>query len=198
MKLFWLAPLLLVSCSSAPDPAVDFFLTPARADPEVRIEDAYKWLFHATRGGEHAIQNEFAVRKWLDQEWATLGPPLPDEPLWTPLTPDGRVGRLNLRPYRAQGGRADALHAAFLASAKSFAADPARFRTAWKALGHALAKTPQGHLTHAEWKRLDRAMRAQDYPASHHSPEYETARQPAYRVLTAAEAQKLMDSLPAP
>lgn len=184
--------------SAAPDPDADFFLAQAREDPEIRIEEAYKWLFHATRGGEHAIVNETAVRKWLDQEWATLEPPQPDEPLWTPLVAEGRIGRLNLRPYRARGGTPDALHQAFVAGAESFDASPARFRAAWKALGHALAKNPQGHLTRSEWKRLDALARPDGYPARHHSAEYTVSRHPAYRVLPAADAQRLMDSLAAP
>lgn len=196
MKFMPLAFFLLFA--SAPDPDADFFLAQAPADPELRIADAYKWLFHATRGGEHAIADETAVRQWLDQEWAALGPPQSGEPLWTPLTADGRVGRLNLRPFKAHGGSADDLHAAFLASAKSFDADPARFRAAWRALGRALEKHPQGHLTRAEWNRLDALARPDGYPARHHSPEYEQTRAPAYRVLTAAEARKLRDSLPAP
>lgn len=194
MKFSWLLPLLLVSCAPAPDPDADFFLAQAPADPELRIADAYKWLYHAARGGEHAIESEFAVRQWLDQEWKTLGPPLPDEPLWTPLAADGRVGRLNLRPYRAQGGDPGALHAAFVAGAASFDASPARFRKAWAALGRRLKQQPQGRLTFAEWRRLDRAMRARGYPACHHSPEYESARRPAYRVLPAAEGRKLIES----
>ena len=198
MKLPWLLPLLLASCAPAPDPDAAFFLAQAPADPDLRIEDAYKWLVHATRGGEHAVDNEFAVRKWLEKEWATLGPPHPGEPLWTPLTADGRIGRLNLRPFKAQGGSADDLHAAFLASADSFAADPARFRAAWNALGRALESNPRGHLTRAEWRRLDALARKDGYPARHHSPEYEQARAPAYRVLAAAQARKLRDSLPPP
>ena len=187
---------LLGACARAPDPAAAYFLAHARGDSELRIADAYKWLFHATRGGEHAVENETAVRLWLDREWQTLGPPQPGEPLWTPLTADGRIGRLNLRPYRAQGGDPAALLAAFLAGAEAFAADPARFRRAWNALGRELEQQPVGHLTAAEWHRFDREMRARGYPACHHSPEYETARQPAYRVLTAVEARKLMDGLP--
>ena len=198
MKFPWLVPLFLVSCSSAPDPDAAFFLAQARAEPEVRVADAYKWLVHVTRGGEHAVADGFAVRKWLENEWATLGPPQPDEPLWVPLTADGRIGRLNLRPYRAQGGAPEPLLAAFLASAESFDASPARFRAAGKALGRALKMNPQGHLTYSDWRRLDREMRAQGYPACHHSPEYEQARHPAYRVLTAMEARKLVDMLPAP
>ena len=192
MNVFPLAFLLFFS---APDPDAEFFLAQARAEPEVRIADAYKWLVHATRGGEHALASAFAARQWLDQEWATLGPPQPNEPLWVPLAADGRIGRLNLRPYRAQGGSRDALHAAFVRGAESFDADPARFRAAWKALGRALKKNPQGHLTYTDWRRLERELRAQGYPALHHSPEYEQARHPAYRVLPAAEAGPLIDGL---
>ena len=181
--------------SAAPDPDAAFFLDQARADPEIRIEDAYKWLFHAARGGEHAVQDETAVRRWLDREWAALGPARLDEPLWTPLDADGRVGRLNLRPYKARGGSPDALHAAFVEGARSFDASPARFRRAWNALGRELKKRPVGHLRHADWQRFDREMRAQGYPASHHSPEYERARAPAYRVLPLAQAQPLLDAL---
>ena len=195
MNVFPLAFLLFFS---APDPDAEFFLAQAGAEPEVRSADAYKWLVHATRGGEHAIENEFAVRTWLEMEWATLGPPLENEPLWIPLTPDGRIGRLNLRPYRARGGSPDALHAAFLAGAQSFDASPSRFRAAWNALGRALKQNSQGYLTYSDWRRLDREMRAQGYPALHHSPEYEQARHPAYRVLTAIEVRKLMEMLPAP
>lgn len=195
MKLSWLVPLFLVSCASAPDPDAEFFLAQARADPELRIEDAYKWLVHAARGGEHAVASEFAVRKWLETEWATLGPPQPDEPLWVPLTADGRIGRLNLRPYRAQGGSIEALHAAFIRGANSFDADPARFRKAWRALGRELEKQSVGHLTADAWRRCNRAMRARGYPACHHSPEYEHARSPAYRVLPAAQARPLIDAL---
>lgn len=195
MNILPLAFFLLFAPASGPD--ADFFLAQAPADPELRIEDAYKWLFHATRGGEHALADETAARKWLDREWQSLGPPQPDEPLWVPLTPDGRIGRLNLRPYRAQGGAPEPLLAAFLASAAAFDASAARFRRAWNALGRSLKRNPVGRLTYPEWQRLDREMRPGDFPAAHHSSAYERARQPAYRVLTAAEARKLLDSLPA-
>jgi hypothetical protein len=190
---FFLPLAVLCGCALQSDPAAEYARTQARREPEWRIADAAKWLFHATRGGEHAVQSEFAARKWLEQEWATLGPPQPHEPLWTPLMPDGRIGRLNLRPYKAAGGSSAALLAAFLASAESFAGSPARFRAAWRAFGRALKTEPAGFLTYPEWQRLDRDLRAQNYPAIHHSPEYEAARHPAYRVLTATAAAPLLD-----
>ena len=39
-----------------------------RSTPEMRVEDAYKWLFHATLGGEHAVQDVGGPRNWMDRE----------------------------------------------------------------------------------------------------------------------------------
>lgn len=196
---FPVLPVLLVcACVRIPDPVAAFCLGHARREPEWRIEDAAKWIVHATRGGEHAVQNEFAVRQWLETEWATLGPPRNNEPLWVPLTPDGRIGRLNLRPFKAQGGDLNALHAAFLDGAESFDADMSRFHRTWRSFGRLLAAAPIGHLTHAEWKRLDREWRAKGFPAIHHSDACRDACQPAYRVLPSEQARALLDALSPP
>ncbi|MGE5344575.1 MAG: hypothetical protein ACM3JH_01365 [Acidithiobacillales bacterium] len=172
-----------------------FALDVFAADPETRIEDAYKWLFQAASGGEHAIPNEESARSWLEQEWESLGRTRPGEPLEVPLRPDGALVRLNLRPYRDRGGSPDELLRAFLRSARSFAPEPGLFRASWAALGKALAAHPLGPLNEEEWRRLDAAMRANGYPAVHHSRAYTSARHPAYRVLTKEEARRLLRSL---
>lgn len=168
------------------------------ADPHrPGIEDAYKWLFHATQGGEHAIMSPDGPRAWLDREWKTLTEPDKSEPLVEPLRPDGKVVRLHLRPYRARGGNKDALLAAFIASAKGFRADRTGFVAVWEALGASLQKAPAPpHLTAAAWSRLDAETRPRGFPALHHGARYEKAARPAYRVLTAAEARRLTRALP--
>ena len=175
-----------------------FALDSFAADPETRIEDAYKWLFQAASGGEHAIPDEESARKWLETEWQALGEPVPGEPLEVPLRPDGALVRLNLRPYRERGGTIEDLLRAFLRSARSFEPDPDLFRASWTALGEALSHQPLGPLNGSEWSRLDAAMRARGYPAVRHSPEYVAARRPAYRVLTREESGRLLGSLPGP
>lgn len=160
------------------------------------IEDAYKWLFHATQGGEHAVTSPDGPRAWLDREWETLGAPRESEPLVEPLRRDGRVVRLHLRPFRARGGDKAALLAAFVASARSFRADRAAFAAAWDALGSSLKQAPAPpHLTPAEWRRLDAATRTRGFPALHHGARYEKAARPAYRVLTGEEARRLTKAL---
>jgi hypothetical protein len=180
-------------CRAAGD-VVPFAETVLSADPEVRIEDAYKWLFHATRGGEHAIRDESAARAWLAREWAALGPPEPGEALVVPLRPDGALVRLNLRPFKARGGNPDALLTAFVRSARSFQSSAENFEAAWRELGRRLSDGPSGPLDGAAWSRLDAEARAKGYPAWHHSTGYEAARHPAYRVLTGDEARRLTAS----
>lgn len=172
-----------------------FALDAFAADPETLIEDAYKWLFQAANGGEHAVPDEESARTWLEREWASLGPTSPGELLVVPLRPDGVVVRLNLRPYRDRGGRPGDLLDAFLQSARALEPDPGLFRESWSAFGERIASQPLGPLNGAAWQRLDTAMRAKGYPAVHHSRTYASVRRPAYRVLTKDEADRLVRRL---
>ena len=194
--LFSAVPLLFATAISV-STLLPFALDAFASDPETRIEDAYKWLFQAASGGEHAVPDEESARAWLRKEWASLGETAPGEPLLVPLRPDGALVRLNLRPYRDRGGSADALLAAFLRSARAFEPDPALFLESWTVLGKQLAARPLGPLNRAEWSRLDAAMKARGYPAVHHSDGFARARRPAYRVLTRDEAGALL-RLPLP
>ena len=164
-----------------------------RSDPAMRIEDAYKWLFHATQGGEHAITSADGPRRWLEREWKTLTAAAPDEPLIESLRPDGKLVRLHLRPYRTQGGTPEPLLSAFVASAQKFKPDKSAFRALWNELGAQLRSGSRNALTRAAWERLDYETADQKYPAIEHSENYLKARIPAYRVLTGDAAKRLVE-----
>ena len=185
------APLLLAAALSVRT-LLPFALDAFAADPETRIEDAYKWLFQAANGGEHAVPDEDSARAWLEREWSSLGPSIRGEPLVVPLLPEGTIVRLNLRPYRDKGGAAGDLLDAFLRSARAFEPDPGLFRESWSAFGERIRSQPLGPLNGLEWQKLDAEMRAKGYPAIHHSRPYASARRPAYRVLTKDEAERLV------
>lgn len=154
-----------------------------RSTPEMRIEDAYKWLFHATLGGEHAVTSEDGPHRWLDREWPTVGYPSKDEREAVSLTPDGRLVRINLRPYKARNGDKEMLLWAFVLSAQKFKSDKREFVREWNALGARLQSEPWKKITHADWKRLDAQLRKADFPAIDHSEIYERTYKPAYRVV---------------
>ena len=193
--LFSAVPLLFATAISV-STLLPFALDAFASDPETRIEDAYKWLFQAASGGEHAVPDEESARAWLRKEWASLGETAPGEPLLVPLRPDGELVRLNLRPYRDRGGKPDDLTTAFLESSRTFGPDPALFLESWNALGELLAARPLGPLNRAEWGRLDADMRVRGYPAVHHSAVFARTRRPAYRVLTCDEASRLLRTAP--
>jgi hypothetical protein len=175
-------------------PLVATALDALAARPEARIEDAYKFLFQATRGGEHAAPDEASARTYLAREWASLPAPDPssDEPAIEWLRHDGALVRLHLRPAKALGVSQDAVLAAFLASARAVRMDASGLTYAWQALGERLRQRPQGHLTRAAWDALDAAMRPKDYPAVHHSEPYSTAYAPAYRVMRRSDAEAVL------
>ena len=49
--------LLAAAALASNEALLAFAETRWRAQPETRIEDAYKWLFHATLGGDHAVRD---------------------------------------------------------------------------------------------------------------------------------------------
>jgi len=185
-----LAIALLLSC--LPAALIDFALPKWKADKNVHIEDAYKWTYQATRGGEHAVPDRESARKWMTGEWESLSEKKEAEPVWEPLCPGEDIGRLNLRPFKMRGGKADDLLNAFLASSREYRSDGENFIATWNELGKRLKRSSAGSLTHAAWLSLDAEMKAKNYPAVHHSKPYNDAVQPAYRILTRAEMKKLL------
>lgn len=185
-----LATALFLAC--LPSALLDFATPKWKADPSSRIEDAYKYVYQATRGGEHAAPSRDEAKAWLDSEWSSLGAAAANENEWEPLCPGGEIGRLNLRPFKAAGGKTEDLIDAFLASAREYRGEPKDFTDAWAELGKRLKQQKIGAIDHRSWKRLDAEMRAKGYPAIHHSKPYESANHPAYRVLTLLEAQRLI------
>ena len=188
-----LAVVFLLSC--LPTALIDFALPKWKADKSVRIDDAYKWTFQATRGGEHAVPDTASARKWLDKEWSSMGPAAKKNAVWEPLCPGGEIGRLNLRPFKTRGGEPDDLLDAFIASSREYRSDGANFIAAWNELGKRLKKKSHGTLNYKAWSQFDTEMKAKNYPAVHHSDTYNSAEHPAYRILTAAEYKKLLATL---
>lgn len=171
---------------------LDFAIPKWSSDDAVEIADAYKYLFQATMGGEHAAPDREAATAWLEREWNEMGETTANENTWETLCPDGSVGRLNLRPFKRSGSKQADLVDAFLASSREFSSDKQKFIAAWGELGQRLKKKKIGRLDHRSWQAFDREMKEKNYPAARHSSGYRDAKRPAYRVLTLDVAQMLI------
>lgn len=149
----------------------------------MELPDLYKLLHQATMGSEHAVEDENAAEEWLSRELSDLGDG-PPEPLIDTLGDGGRLVRVHLRPFRARGGDAADLLAAFVATASGAYGDPAELECA---LGVARDMARRGQLpwTASLVEEYITARRRAGFPAEHHSPEYSERYRPAYRVIAA-------------
>jgi hypothetical protein len=161
--------------------------------PEADILDVYKLLHQGVFGPGHAITNQRAARDWLERESATLRPQ-PGDSLVENIHPAGKMVRLHLRPYLQAQGDLRKLLDGFLRSSREVQGDLAQM-AAWWALFQRL--TEEGGALAARFANrtvalVGRTRAAEKWPASHHSPAFERAYHPAYRVLTASIAQEIL------
>ncbi len=150
----------------------------------VTPRDVYKLLYQGVLGSEHLVASaDFADR--LRTEYAAL-PAEEEEPLWEEVRPDGELGRLNLRPFKARGGDLERLIVACRQTAEWTWGTAEELRGVWALF---VARCRAGRwkefplsevLTFSAW------LEEQGYPAVHHSPAYREANRPAYRLLARA------------
>lgn len=149
--------------------------------PQLEPRDLYKLAHQAALGSEHALTDVAGVRRWLERELAEMGPG-PAAPLFDPISADGGIVRLNLRPFVAEHGDLAALLDAFVRTAQEFHGSVETLR---RYLRYAVKINLGGALpfTVDEMVHFFARMETLGFPAAHHSEQYERAYRPAYRVL---------------
>jgi len=152
--------------------------------PDLQVEDVYKLLHQSVAGPAHAIEDPDMARQWLDREWDGLGGPFEEEEMFEPLSSDGRLVRMNLRPWRAAGRSPELVLSAFVRTAGTLPPDSARIRVELDAVSACSDRIASGILVSATEVQSFFSDRARDgYPAIHHSEQYTQTYQPAYRVV---------------
>ena len=152
--------------------------------PDLGVEDLYKLLHQSVAGPAHAIEDPEMARQWLEREWSGLDEPLDTEELYEPLSSDGRLVRVNLRPWRAAGHTPAPVLNAFVQTAGNLPPDTAKIRTELDALAACSDRLSDGLSLSASEIHAFFSDRARDgYPAIHHSESYEREYRPAYRVV---------------
>ena len=98
-------------------------LNHAARDPAWQSRDVYKLAHQAALGSEHAVIDRERARGWLEEELAGLSglEHIPtDEPLIDPISVDGSIARVHLRPLVRLGLPAEPLLDAFLRTAEEY------------------------------------------------------------------------------
>ena len=163
--------------------------------PEMKMQDVYKLIHQASMGSEHAIPSLDDVRTWLEHELNELGEG-PQEPVKDPISIDGKILRVHLRPYIAAGGKPEALLEAFIRTAKEFQGDTHLLEQYWD-IALQLAKEHKLPFPASDMNSFFEPLKTQNFPAVHHSLVYKKKYLPAYRVVKAdflTHLTQLLDS----
>ena len=179
MTIFSLLPILLLGISPPPDSTARLMEYHLFRYPHLRVQDAYKMLYQGEFGIGHFLGDGQGARRYLLEELATMDTADRGEDLLDPVSPDGRMVRVNLRPFRRLGFSPEALLGAMLATVAETRGDTAHFVSVWEEFA-GLARN--GPFSTEELRVWDERVRRRDLPVAHHSPEYVREYLPAYRV----------------
>jgi len=144
--------------------------------PSMQIQDVYKLIHQAALGSEHAISNVESAGKWMERELVEMSAGI-DETVIDPISDDGQIVRVHLRPFVAFGGNLEILLNAFIRTANEYRGDIKTLKRYWD------IATDTDYYSSAEMADFMQSMQKQNYPAVHHSSEYERLYRPAYRIV---------------
>ncbi len=149
--------------------------------PRMQLLDIYKLLHQAALGNSHAMGEPQDVLRRLEEEAASMGEG-PAEPLWEPISPDGHLVRVHLRPYIAGRHDLNALAKAQLQSPDRCPPAPEKLAKFCGCMGDLAA---EGILpfARADVVACFDEIAEQGYPAVRHTKPYREAYRPAYRVV---------------
>jgi hypothetical protein len=168
--------------------------TQVRCYRQLDVQDLYKLIFQASRGSEHAVSDRIAARRWLSRELLGLADG-PEEPIVDPISPHGRIVRINLRPYLAAKQDVAELLEAFVRTAHAYRGTEEDLRRYWRTAEEMAA---EGLLPFAgdALRGFFAGMKAQGFPAVHHSDTYTRIYRPAYRVVLAEFLTQMTGPMP--
>jgi hypothetical protein len=142
--------------------------------PAMQIQDMYKLIHQAVMGSGHAVTDLETARLLLEQELVDMGDGIP-EPWLDPISVDGQMARVHLRPFIAQGGDLQKLLNAFVRTANEFHGDEAALKREWDIATHMEFYPP------AEMRKFIQSLPG--FTAVHHSKIFIQRYRPAYRVI---------------
>lgn len=162
-----------------------------RRYPISTFQDVYKLLHQAAFGPGHMIGDKKKALEWIERDLEGRPGDAP-APLIESIHPDDAMMRLHLRPYAARGGDLPRLRDAFVRAAAARPDAPATLARWWDVFCAWAAGAPAEHVDLREARLFGMACARTGWPAMHHSEVYRTTYTPAYRVLTAREAEALL------
>jgi hypothetical protein len=149
--------------------------------PLMEIQDLYKLAYQAALGAEHAALTRDAMHNYLMQELSGLVEG-PAEPPVDPISPDGRILRVHLRPFIQAGGNPLKLSRAFWEGAQVYKGSLELLAQFWFEVKQQ-AEAGEIPFKSRDLEEYFIERRNGEFQPVHHSPAYREAYKPAYRVI---------------
>ena len=152
--------------------------------PAAEPRDIYKLIYQGVLGPEQTIDSaeEFEAQLRVDLDAIQ---PDDNEPLWEPLRPDGQLGRLNLRAFKARRGEPERLLEACLRTGFQRWGTPEDLKRGWDTISSLARQGVWASLAPGRVDILTRYLILHNYPPMHHSTLFNRSYAPAYRVVAA-------------
>ncbi len=169
----------------------------ARRYSEMKLPDVYKLIHQGTMGPGHLNVDRDAFLAYLQREVEQMRDetPWPGDTVLVETLGD-RFVRVHLRPYLEHGGSLEAMADAFQRSL-NVPRDTGLFYQRMRLIQHNGGSVDTALPDLSELPELLEMAREKEVPpAVHHSDEFKQTYQPHYRVLSFAEAEKLIANLP--
>lgn len=156
------------------------------------VQDAYKLIYQGVFGVAHILDNQHMAKKYLADEFeSTTASDKID--LIENISVSGKIVRLNLQPYKYRNGDIDQLFQAMLKSAQEISGSQQEFLKLWDEFKQAVFDEKL-NFNVTDLNKFDAKVKLHNYPAMHHSENYRTANNPAYRVLRKEDAIRLIET----
>jgi hypothetical protein len=176
MMIPLLMTFLLVSGADGTDRLIAYHV---QHYPKLEVQDVYKLLYQGEFGIGHLLGDGSHARDYLREEIAGLDTVSIVEDLLEPVSSDGGMVRVNLRPFKKLQHAQELLVQAMLETAARTHGDTARFLDTWRTF---VEFATHSTFNQQEVRAWDARIRGGDLRVTHHSDVYESAYHPAYRV----------------
>ncbi|NQT26924.1 hypothetical protein HQ585_16325 [candidate division KSB1 bacterium] len=150
--------------------------------PKFDVQDMYKMCYQVTQGGIHYINEMATARIDLSTEWRGLKDPFFNESLIENIDPRQKLIRVNLRPFKEQGGTPEQILNLFERSLKETTPDESLLKQYWDAAIQMVDELELPFTKNAIREFWD-AMQENGFPPVRHSNFYRKMHQPAYRLV---------------
>lgn len=154
--------------------------------------DVYKLLYQGILGPEHSIPSTEDFTARLEEELVELQPD-PGERLLEAIRPDGKLKRIHLRAWLATGQDISRLVEACLETGKQPWGTLKELSQIWYRFLDEVEEGRFPTILGSEARGLDNWLQEDHFPAAHHSTQYRSLYQPAYRLVAYSTVSGIYD-----